>query len=113
MPGSRISSGKVDSMKTWGNLLTLCIVVNAQVAEFSAENLTFTVNPNFVEMTGSYFFSNRTGKEINIPIVYPLCVNDRQVFPESVSVCLANGQSLPFHGKENKVLFSMPLREMK
>jgi hypothetical protein len=75
-------------LKSLGAVLFLLGGLQAQMADFSAEYLTFTVNTNYVEMTGSYFFSNRTGKAISLPIVYPFRVNDRQTFPDSIHVGL-------------------------
>jgi len=111
MQGLQNITGKSTLPKIWGYLLVFIVGLNAQIADFSAEKLTFTVNAKYVEMAGSYFFSNRTGKVARLPIVYPFCVNDRQAFPDSIAVCLANGQPLPFQRKNDNVLFPVPLDE--
>ncbi len=111
MQGSRILTGKSALLKIWGGLLVFIVGVNAQIADFSAEKLSFTVNSKSVEMTGSYFFSNRAGKVVILPIVYPFCVNSRQAFPDSVSVRMADGRPLNFQCRDENVLFSVPLNE--
>lgn len=97
-------------LKSLGAVLFLLGGLQAQMADFSAEYLTFTVNTNYVEMTGSYFFSNRTGKAISLPIVYPFRVNDRQTFPDSIHVGLADGKSLNFQRRDESIFFTVPLK---
>ncbi len=110
MSVSRNLTSKWFSVKVWGCFLTLSLGVNAQIADFSAEKLTFTVNPKSVEMTGSYFFSNRAGKVVKLPIVYPFVVNDRQAFPDSIHVSLADGKSLNFQRRDESIFFAVPLK---
>ncbi|MFH1213278.1 MAG: hypothetical protein V1681_04265, partial [Candidatus Neomarinimicrobiota bacterium] len=86
MQGSRILTGKLAPWRSLGSILLFAVALHAQIADFSAEKLTFTVNAKYVEMTGSYFFSNRTGQTVRLPIIYPFCVNALQAFPDSVSV---------------------------
>jgi len=98
----------------WRLIVLISIGVNllkAQLADFTAEKLTFTIRSNAVEMSGNYFFTNRTGQSVQMPVVYPFCVNDQQAFPDSVSVHLADGSPLTFRRRDNNLLFSVPLAE--
>jgi len=98
----------------WRFTVLISIGVNllkAQLADFTAEKLTFTVSAKTVELTGSYFFTNRTGQSVKMPVVYPFCVNDQQAFPDSVAVHLADGSPLTFRRRDDNLLFSVPLAE--
>ena len=106
-------SRKQSLLKGLGGILFLLGGLQAQVADFSAENLIFTIHPKYVEMRGSYFFSNRTGKAISLPIVYPFLVNDRQAFPDSIHVSLADGKSLNFQRRDESIFFAVPLKNPK
>lgn len=110
MQGVWILTCKSAPLKIWGCSLVFVVGLNAQIADFSAEKLSFTVNSKCVEMTGSYFFSNRTGKAINLPMVYPFRVNDRQAFPDLIHVRLANGRSLNFQRRDESIFFAVPLK---
>ncbi|HPC36803.1 MAG TPA: hypothetical protein P5268_05135 [Candidatus Marinimicrobia bacterium] len=93
-----------------GNILVLTVALNAQIADFSGERLTFTIHPKFVEMSGKYYFSNRTGQVVNLPIVYPFCINSQQAFPDSIAVGLEDSNSLPFEIRNESLYFSVPLK---
>jgi hypothetical protein len=97
----------------WFIILVLVSVnlVRAQIADFTDENLTFIIKSGTVEMTGSYFFANRTGQSVQMPVIYPFCVNEQQAFPDSVSVHLTNGRQLNFQRRADNLLFSVPLGE--
>jgi len=98
----------------WRLIVLISIGVNllkAQLADFSAEKLTFTVNSKTVELTGSYCFTNRTDQSVQMPVIYPICINDQQAFPDSVVVNLADGSPLTFRRRDDNLLFSVPLAE--
>lgn len=106
---STLSSGKSG---LWRSVLIYWVsmtALNAQIADFSSEKLTFTIHPQFVEMSGSYFFTNRTGKPVLLPIIYPFSINTRQFFPDSIVIRLADGRPLKFKRGEDNIAFALPL----
>ncbi len=108
---STLSSGKSG---LWQSVLIYWVSItalNAQIADFSSEKLTFTIHPQFVEMSGSYFFTNRAGQVVSLPIVYPFCVNAQQAFPDSIKITTADGRLLNFQRRGDYVSFAVPLAE--
>jgi len=110
MRSERILLNRLVTASYLGNILVLTVALNAQIADFSGERLTFTIHPKFVEMSGKYYFSNRTGQVVNLPIVYPFCINSQQAFPDSIAVGLEDSNSLPFEIRNESLYFSVPLK---
>ncbi|HPI28878.1 MAG TPA: hypothetical protein PLS75_10405 [Candidatus Marinimicrobia bacterium] len=109
MKGLQVLKNKMVLASYLGNILVFTGTLYAQIADFSAEQLTFTIHPQFIEMTGIYYFTNRTGQEIKLPIIYPFQVNSHQAFPDSIAVSLGNGSPLHFEIRKESIYFSVPL----
>jgi len=110
MEGSQLPLSRQVLLSSLSGLFIFCGSLQAQIADFSAERLTFTIQPDYVEMTGSYYFTNRTRQMVKLPIIYPFCVNSRQAFPDTIHVNVADGKSLNFQRRDENIYFSVPLK---
>ncbi len=91
-------------------LMFFALPAHSQVVQFFREKIDIEVRDSAAVVTGTYYFKNISGREVNVPLYYPFVVNDSLPPPDRVAVTdMVQKKAVPFFAANKGVRFFIRL----
>ncbi|HGY56785.1 MAG TPA: hypothetical protein ENK44_13850 [Caldithrix abyssi] len=92
-----------------GGIFSKPFMLAAQPVDFFRENIEIDISDTICTVTGTYYFRNPSSRSLNIPVLYPIVINNRlPIFPEYISVKSVSGnKEIPFSRQKQAIRFNL------